>query len=90
MQVICLQDEALYKLVDEVLARYAQKQAVKEDRWVTEEIAMQKLNVKSKTTMQNYRNEGRIRYTQPDRKIILYDLKSIYEYLDKHAKDTII
>jgi hypothetical protein len=89
MQVICLQDEALYKLIDEVIVRYTEKQAKKEERWVIEEVAMQKLNVKSKSTMQIYRNEGRIRYTQPEKKMILYDVQSIYAYLDKHAKDPI-
>lgn len=88
MEVICLEDKAFYALIDEVLARTMKSLSIKEERWITEEVAMQKLNVKSKTTMQNYRNEGRIRYSQPDKRIILYDLHSIYEYLEKHSKDT--
>ncbi len=88
MEVICLEDKAFYALVDEVVGRVLAKQSQKEDRWITEDIAMKKLNVKSKTTMQTYRNEGRIRYSQPDKRIILYDVNSIYEYLDKHSKDT--
>jgi hypothetical protein len=88
MEVYCLQEDALYALIDAVLDKYGAKLAEKEERWVTEDIAMQKLNVKSKTTMQTYRNEGRIRYSQPDKRIILYDVQSIYAYLEKHAKDT--
>jgi hypothetical protein len=88
MEVICLEDKAFYALVDEVVGRVLAKQSQKEDRWITEDVAMKKLNVKSKTTMQAYRNEGRIRYSQPDKRIILYDVNSIYEYLEKHSKET--
>ena len=48
---------------------------------------MLKLRVKSKTTLQKLRDEGKIRFSQPEKKIILYDLQSIYSYLDHNAKD---
>jgi len=38
--------------------------------------------------MQRYRDEGLIRFTQPSRKIILYDRDSILEFLNTKAKDT--
>lgn len=37
--------------------------------------------------MQKLRNEGRIRFSQPEKKIILYDMTSIDEFLEKHAKE---
>lgn len=49
---------------------------------------MTKLRIKSKTTLQRLRDEGHIRFTQPDRKTILYDTDSINGYLEKHAKET--
>ena len=88
MNVICLQDEAFYALIEEVLGRIMDKKSMKEEKWISPEQAMSKLNITSKSTLQKYRDEGRIRYSQPDKKIILYDVDSIYEFLDKHSKET--
>ena len=49
---------------------------------------MKRLNITSKTTLQKFRDEGKIRFSQPEKKIILYDTDSINDYLDKHAKNT--
>lgn len=88
MQVICLEEEAFYALIDRVVDRLKDKYEVKEDKWISAEEAMKKLRITSKTTLQKFRDEGRIRFTQPDKKIILYDTDSINEYLEKHSKDT--
>jgi len=88
VQVICLQDDAFYALIEEVVQRIKISQKITEDKWVSPEEAMNKLRIKSKTTLQRLRDEGRIRFSQPDRKIILYDTDSINEYLSKHSKDT--
>lgn len=50
------------------------------------ERAMDILNIKSKTTLQKLRDEGSITFTQPQKKIILYDYDSIMKYLDNHTK----
>lgn len=88
MEVICLEDEAFYALIDRVMDRLKSKQNIKEDKWISGDEAMKKLRITSKTTLQKFRDEGRIRFTQPDKKIILYDNDSINEYLEKHSKDT--
>lgn len=88
MQVICLEDAAFYKLIDEVVERIKEQNSVTEDKWISPEEAMEKLRIRSKTTLQRLRDEGRIRYSQPDRKTILYDMDSLNEYLEKHAKET--
>jgi hypothetical protein len=88
MQVICLEEEAFYALVEQVVLRIKEKQSITEDKWISAEEAMQKLRISSKTTLQKLRDEGKIRFSQPERKHILYDVASIYEYLEKHAKDT--
>jgi len=87
MEVICLQDVALYALVEQVTERIKEKLG-KADKWIPDEEAMKMLNIKSKTTLQKYRDEGCIRFSQPERKIILYDRDSINEYLEKHVKKT--
>ena len=87
MEVICLEDQAFYSLIDRVVQRIKQTES-KEDRWISGEEAMLKLRITSKTTLQKLRDEGKIRFSQPEKKHIVYDLNSIYSYLDKHAKDT--
>ena len=87
MQVICLEDEAFYTLIEEVIARLKEKHNLKEDKWHSADQAMEKLKIKSKTTLQKLRDSGRIRYSQPEKKLILYNADSINEYLEKHAKN---
>jgi hypothetical protein len=88
MNVICLEDEAFYSLVEEVVERIKEKHKIQQDKWVSAERAMELLNIKSKTTLQNLRDTGAIIFTQPQKKIILYDYDSINEYLNKHSKNT--
>lgn len=89
MEVICLEDKAFHALLDEVVARVReQSPSVVLDKWISGSEAMQMLRITSKTTLSNLRNEGKIRYSQPQKKIILYDRASIEEYLEKNAKDT--
>ena len=88
MNVICLEDEAFYTLVEQVIDRLSQNSNVQVEKWIPEEKAKQILNIKSKTTLQKLRDEGRIRFSQPQKKIILYDRDSIEEYLNKHSRNT--
>ena len=86
MEVICLQDEAFYQLVEQVVDRLKEKQNITQDKWISPERAMEILNIKSKTTLQKLRDEGSVMFTQPQKKIILYDYDSIMKYLNKHSK----
>lgn len=88
MQVICLEEKAFYELVEQVVERLKETKNINEDKWISNEEAMRLLNIKSKTTLQKLRDEGSIRYSQPERKIILYDRSSLMDYLDKHSKET--
>lgn len=88
MEVICLEDEAFYALIEQVIARLKEKYGQENEKWISDEQAMQLLNIKSKTTLQKLRDEGRIRFSQPQKKIILYDRDSINFYLEQNAKDT--
>lgn len=87
MEVICLETEAFYALVERVVDRLDNNQNAP-DKWISPEDAMKLLGVKSKTTLQEYRDSGKIRYTQPRRRIILYDRDSINEFLERNAQDT--
>jgi len=88
MEVICLEDSAFYILVEQVVDRLKAVHDVKKEKWISDAEAMEILNIKSKTTLQKFRDEGKIRFSQPEKKIILYDRDSINAYLEKNAKET--
>ncbi len=88
MEVICLHDQAFFALVDTVVARVKAEHSITEDQWIADDEAMRLLRIKSKTTLQKFRDEGRIRFSQPEKKIILYDRASILTLLDNNARDT--
>ncbi len=87
-KTICLEDDAFFALIEEVVDRISEKEGVKQDKWISGKEAMHKIRITSPTTLAALRNSGKIRYTQPEKKIILYDNDSIDEYLEKHAKET--
>ena len=88
MEVICLHDEAFYELVEQVVKRIKEKHKQPQEKWVSQERAMKLLNIKSRTTIQKLRDTGAISYSQPQKKIILYDYDSIMAYLESHRKST--
>lgn len=88
MQVVCLQEEAFYALFRKVIEHVESKRANAPERWIDGEEAMSILKIKSTTTLQKLRDEGKIRFSQPQKKIILYDRESIMEYIEKHARET--
>lgn len=87
VNIICLESEAFYALVEEVVERVQGKQGG-EDKWIDDLEAMRLLRISSKSTLQKLRDEGQIRYSQPTRKMILYDRESINDYIEKHARET--
>lgn len=87
MEVICLQTEAFYSLIDEVVDRLMEQKQEK-PKWISGEEAMEILTITSKTTLQKLRDEGKIRFSQPLKKLILYDRESILIYLEENAQET--
>ncbi|HEY1009648.1 MAG TPA: helix-turn-helix domain-containing protein [Daejeonella sp.] len=88
MEVICLEEAAFYTLIEEVVKRLKGGEATASKQWVNGEEAMSLLNIKSKTTLQNLRDTGKIRFSQPQKRVILYDYSSILEYLNRNARET--
>jgi hypothetical protein len=87
-RVICLHSEAFYGLLNEVISHIDQKLTTPEvSRWIDSTEAMKLLNITSKTTLQKIRDTGKIRFSQRDRKNILYDRLSIREFIESHAKE---
>lgn len=86
MEVICLQDEALYELIETCVKRLSADKGDSKPKWIGTDEAMAMLGIKSKTTLQKMRDEGRFTFTQPEKRIILYDRYSIEKFLDDNAK----
>lgn len=88
MKVILIEEEAFFELVDRAVQRISGKMNADKKKWLTPKEAMKELGISSPTTLQRYRDEGRIRYSQPSKKIIRYDPESIQEFLDSKTKNT--
>ncbi len=87
MEVICLETQAFYALIDNVVKHIDEKHAAKEEKWVSTDEAMSLLKITSKTTLQKYRDEGKIRYSQSGKKNIVYDRDSLIAFHEKNAKE---
>ena len=85
--IICLESIAFYQLVEEVVERLT-PQTKDKPKWINNAEAMQLLGISSRSTLQKFRDEGKIRFSQPSRKLILYDRDSILVFLDQHAHET--
>lgn len=86
MNVICIEEKAFYTLLDRVFKYVASKmENDTPDKWMDKKEAMQLLRIKSATTLQKLRDEGKIRFSQPERKHIVYDRESINDYLEAHV-----
>ena len=88
LNIICLQSDAFYSLLEEAVARLNGKFGATPQKWIQTEEAMNILGISSKTTLQKFRDEGRIRFSQPEKRIILYDRDSINEFLDSNSRNT--
>lgn len=88
MGVIVVDEEAFKEMFAKLAEELKQKLGAKpRDKWIDTQEAMDMLRIKSKTTLQRLRDEGKIRFTQPEPQTILYDSDSIGDYFEKHAKN---
>ena len=84
MKIICLEEPALYNLIDSVVKRLSNN---KKDPWVDKAEAMHILKVKSSTTLQSYRDNLEIKFSQLDNSsLIIYHRQSLYDFLERNAK----
>lgn len=86
MKVICIEEKAFYALLDRVFDYIVStKEQGIPSKWISMEEAMQLLQLKSKSTLQKLRDEQEIRFSQPFKKVILYDRRSIDDFLEKYV-----
>ncbi|MBX7226419.1 MAG: helix-turn-helix domain-containing protein [Chitinophagales bacterium] len=89
-EVICLDNPAFEALIDRVVSYIKETHNLKgkDETWITPEEAKKRLNISSDTTLLQLRNQGKIRFSQPMHKVILYDAGSIDTYLEENARNT--
>lgn len=86
MNVICIEEKAFLTLIGEVIKYVkSEMELVVPDKWIGKKEAMGLLKIKSPTTLQKLRDEGKIRFSQPEKKHIVYDRDSINEYFETHV-----
>ncbi|MBW4889193.1 helix-turn-helix domain-containing protein [Mucilaginibacter sp. HMF5004] len=87
MEVICLEEPAFYKLLEDVVKRLKLENNIQEDEYITGEEAMRKLGITSKTTLQKLRDNGSISFTK-DTPTMMYNAQSISVYLKSKTLKT--
>ncbi|AXG72972.1 DNA-binding protein [Flavobacterium arcticum] len=88
MKIIMIDEEAFFELFERVIKHVEENNAQQKKTWLTTPETLKALNITSKTTLQKYRDEGKIRFTQISRKVILYDASSVEDFLQQHAQET--
>ena len=87
--VICIGSEAFIQLIEETVSYIKTANGLSaEHRWVGGEEAKSLLGISSNTSLQKLRDEGKIRFSQPMHKVILYDRYSLLEFIEQHVKNT--
>jgi len=89
LNIICLESDAFYALIDEVVKRIRTDNPDEEkDEWIEKEEAMKMLRISSDTTLQKYRDNGLISFNPINRRTIVYSRSSINKYLQDKIKGT--
>jgi hypothetical protein len=85
-QFIMLESKAYYNMITEItkIVEEKIKSESKED-WIEEKEAMQLLGISSKSTLQKFRDEDRIKFSAITSKTIKYSKKSILQYIESKS-----
>jgi len=88
LNIITLEDTAFYALLEKAIEEMESRFGT-EELWIDTKTAMSILKISSPTTLQRYRSNDLITYSQPTPKIVVYYKPSLYEFLEKHANKSI-
>jgi hypothetical protein len=88
MNVICIGEQAFLTLIWEVI-KYVKSEIkpVTADKWLGKKRSDAAAENKIAHHVTEIKGWGKIRFSQPEKKHIVYDRDSIIEYLEAHAKD---
>ncbi|OSZ79025.1 DNA-binding protein [Chitinophagaceae bacterium IBVUCB1] len=87
MNIINFNEEAFCEIIEKLLNKVNPSSHNIKSKWISSSEAMELLSIKSKTTLQSLRDKGKIRFSQPNRKIILYDRESIEAFIEQHVRN---
>lgn len=83
MKVIIFEEEAYYKMMQEMKQLIKDATTSPKEEWINEKEAMQLLGIRGKTKLQQLRDNLEIEFSQYG-KIIRYSRSSILIFLEKH------
>lgn len=72
-------------MIQEIVEIVKEQEKV-EELWVDGKTAMSILKITSKSTLQKYRDQQLIIFSQPSRKVIVYYRPSLLEFLEKKSQ----
>jgi hypothetical protein len=85
MPLICINDEFFIKMTETVIDTTCPTYHKKpKDNWISTTEAMEKLRITSPTTLNKYKDTGKISASPLSPRHILYDASSIDEFLDNN------
>jgi hypothetical protein len=87
--LIMITEDNLFELIEKAISHLEKLQGKKHKKvWLDTEETKKLLALKSDTSLFNLRTQGKIEFSQPSRKVILYKRDSILAYLEKHSHKT--
>jgi predicted DNA-binding transcriptional regulator AlpA len=82
-----IRHDQLETLAEMIAARINSAQIKIEDKWIGLDEVMRMTGIRSRSTIQDMRNRGEIRFSKLNSKNIIYDRASVNEFIDKHIKE---
>lgn len=87
--LIMITEDNLFELIEKAISHLEKLQGKEHKKvWLDTEETKKLLSLKSDTSLFNLRTQGKIEFSQPSRKVILYKRESILAYLEKHSRKT--
>ena len=87
--LFCLDYEGIKMLAREVAEKLNKEAYDSDDKlWINEKEAMHLLRITSKTTFQKYRDEGKFSFSRLSTKLILYNRRSILDFIESNSTST--
>src|ERR1019366_5297727 len=83
--IIRIDSDAFEKLLDAVIEYAMDKYNAEKNIWINEQQVLDLIGITSKTTLMKLRQEGKIKYTQPYARKIMYSKQSVLDFLEKHV-----
>jgi hypothetical protein len=80
--------EDIERIANRLAELLQDKFAIQSQQWINEQEVMDMTGLKSKGAILKLRQQGKIKYTQPYKRIIMYDKKSILDFLKNHVRET--